>query len=313
MSTFISVIIPCHNVENYIGDAIASVLAQTYPHFELILVENNSSDATWEIIASAAQSSDKIRAFQQTKKGAPAARNLGLQMSKGSWIQFLDADDLMMPDKLKRQVNMIENDTPIIVGTPKYLKLDGSTFITKPWRDPFMGLFEGLRQGNTCCNLFNKKYLDRVNGWEEGRAFQQDYDLIYRIMKINDQPVYDDIVSTVIRERPSGQITKRDPKGIRIALLELRLEMMRWIAKKRPQQFKQDQFFYHQTFYRFIRYLAELDIDLADDYMQYLPKDFKPRASKETYIPFWNAMMVQLVGFKKAEQLKQVVKQMTNM
>jgi len=83
---------------------------------------------------------------------------------------------------------------------------------------------------------------------------------------------------------------------------------MRWLKRNRPGLYEYDAFFYHQTFYRFIRYLAELDLDLAETYMKYLPKDFKPRYSKELYIPFWNAMMVQLVGFKKAEELRRVVR-----
>lgn len=308
MNQFISVIIPCHNVEDYIEEAIASVMSQTYMDFELILVDNNSTDGTLRIIERAAINSSRIRVLQEHGQGAPRARNLGLSVARGTWIQFLDADDLMLPDKLERQIKLVKDDTPLLVGTPKYLRLDGTSYITKPWEDPFLGVFEGLRQGNTCCNLWNKKYLKLVDGWEEDRAFQQDYDLIFRILKENDQPEYDFEVSTIIRERSKGQITKRDPKGIRITLLELRLEMMRWLKRNRPGLYEFDQFFYQQTFYRFIRYLAELDLDLAESYMKYLPKDFKPRYSKELYIPFWNAMMVQLVGFKKAEELRRVVR-----
>jgi len=310
MTNFISVIIPCYNVEDYVRDAISSVLAQTYMNFELILVDNNSTDGTLPILERAAINSSCIRVLEQPLPGAPRARNLGLSVAKGNWIQFLDADDLLLPDKLERQMKLVKANTPLLVGTPEYQRLDGSIFITEPWELPFKGLFEGLRQGNTCCNLWNKKYLAKVNGWEESRQFQQDYDLIFRILKINDRPVYDHTVSTIIRERKGQeQITKTNPLGIRIELLDLRLEMMYWLKRHRPGSFEMEQFFYHQTFYRFIRYLAELDLKRAERYMQYLPSDFKPKYSKETYIPFWNAMMVQLVGFRRAETFRRTVLQ----
>lgn len=310
MSKFVSVIIPCYNVEDYVRNAIDSVLAQTYMDFELILVDNNSTDRTLQILERAAINSSQVRVLEQPLPGAPRARNMGLSVARGSWIQFLDADDLLLPDKLERQMKLVQSDTPLLVGTPKYQRLDGSDYTTEPWELPFKGVFEGLRQGNTCCNLWNKKYLIAVDGWEEDRAFQQDYDLIFRILKINDQPVYDHTISTIIRERPGQQqITKTNPLGIRIELLDLRLEIMNWLKRHRPGSFEMDQFFYHQTFYRFIRYLAELDLQRAEKYMQYLPADFKPKYSKETYIPFWNAMMVQLVGFRRAETFRQTVLQ----
>jgi len=86
--------------------------------------------------------------------------------------------------------------------------------------------------------------------------------------------------------------------------------MLNFLKKNRPVYLKQHEFFYHQTLYRFIRYLAEYDIELADDYFHnQLPGDFSPKYSKATYIPLWNAKMVNLIGFKKAEYLKQYVKQ----
>ncbi len=311
MSNFVSVIIPCYNVENYIAEGIESVLAQSYPHFELILVDNNSSDGTVPILERFAERyPDKIQVFHQPKAGAPAARNLGLAHAKGNWIQFLDADDLMLPDKLDDQLSMVDENDPLVVGTPRYQKLDGSTFIMEPWKDPIMGLFEGLSQGNTCCNLWNRKYLDKVNAWDEDLNFQQDYDLIFRIVQLNDKVVHDFKVSVVIRERPSGQITKKNPRGIRIAILDLRVKMLEYLKANKPVYFVKNQTFYYQTLYRFIRYLAECDLDLAEQYYQkHLPKDFKPLYSKETYIPFWNAKLVRLVGFRRAESFKVFVKE----
>ncbi|MEM8907069.1 MAG: glycosyltransferase family 2 protein [Bacteroidota bacterium] len=310
MSDFVSVIIPCYNVEDYVAECIESVLAQDYSPIELLLVDNNSSDQTLSILQGYATAyPNRIQVLQQTKAGAPAARNLGLTHAKGSWIQFLDADDLLLPNKIGRQLQLVNDRDPLIVGTPRYQKLDGQTFVIEPWTDPIMGLFEGLSQGNTCCNLWNRRYLDWVNGWEEDRKFQQDYDLIFRIVQLNDQVVHDHEVSVIIRERPSGQITKKDPRGIRIAILELRIQMLNYLKTHRPAYLRAHRFFYYQTFYRYIRFLAEYDVELADHYYhQQLPSDFKPQYSKETFIPLWNARMVNLVGFKRAEYFKHFVK-----
>ena len=118
MNQFISVIIPCYNVEDYIEEAIASVMAQTYMDFELILVDNNSTDGTLRILERAAINSSRIRVLKEYGHGAPRARNLGLSVARGTWIQFLDADDLMLPDKLERQIKLVKPDTPLLVGTP---------------------------------------------------------------------------------------------------------------------------------------------------------------------------------------------------
>jgi len=130
MNQFISVIIPCHNVEEYIDEAIASVMAQTYMDFELILVDNNSTDNTLRILERWAINSSRIRVLQEKGKGASRARNLGMSVARGNWIQFLDADDLMLPDKLERQIKLVKPETPLLVGTPKYLRLDGTSYIT---------------------------------------------------------------------------------------------------------------------------------------------------------------------------------------
>ena len=90
----ISVIIPCFNSEEYITRAIESILKQSYTNYEIILVNNNSTDNTYNILQEyAKKKAGLVNVFNEYKKGAPAARNKGLSEAKGEWIQFLDADD----------------------------------------------------------------------------------------------------------------------------------------------------------------------------------------------------------------------------
>lgn len=102
----ISVVIPAFNNERHLGRAIDSVLAQTRPAEELIVVDDGSTDRTGEV---ARAYGDKIRYLRQENAGASAARNAGIRAAAGEWIAFLDADDEWLPDKLALQTEHLEN------------------------------------------------------------------------------------------------------------------------------------------------------------------------------------------------------------
>lgn len=103
MKVLVSVIIPAYNSSQYISETIDSVLKQSYKHLEVIVVDDGSTDNTLQI----AEKFEKygVRVYAQKNKGACAARNYGYQLSKGEFIQFLDADDVLAPDKIEKQLN----------------------------------------------------------------------------------------------------------------------------------------------------------------------------------------------------------------
>ncbi len=103
-SQLVSVILPVYNGEEFLDDAIQSVLAQSYRTLELIVVDDGSTDRTREI----ALSYPKVKYIHQLHRGAAAARNNGILASFGKYLAFLDADDLWQPDKLSIQVNAFE-------------------------------------------------------------------------------------------------------------------------------------------------------------------------------------------------------------
>ena len=97
----ISVVIPCYNVENYIIECLDSILHQSYEPEEIIIVDNNCTDKTIEIAENHLHGSTiKSLFIKETKQGAPYARNKGYKMASSNWIQFLDADDTLLKDKL---------------------------------------------------------------------------------------------------------------------------------------------------------------------------------------------------------------------
>jgi glycosyltransferase involved in cell wall biosynthesis len=101
----ISCIVPLHNGELYVREALDSILAQTYPYLEVIVADDGSTDGSASIVASYG---DQIRHVRQPVSGPAAARNLGLGVARGDFVAFLDHDDLWHPEKLARQMSRFQ-------------------------------------------------------------------------------------------------------------------------------------------------------------------------------------------------------------
>ncbi len=102
MKALVSILIPAFNAQEWIADTLRSAIAQTWERKEIIVVDDGSTDQT---LAIARQfESDFLRVITQKNQGAAAARNLALSLSRGDYLQWLDADDLLAPDKVARQV-----------------------------------------------------------------------------------------------------------------------------------------------------------------------------------------------------------------
>jgi hypothetical protein len=99
----VSIITPLYNKAAYISDTIQSVLSQTYSDWEMLIVDNNSTDGSLQ--KTQAFNDSRIRILQSPKQGPGAARNYGLNLAKGEWIHFLDADDLLEPNYLEQQLS----------------------------------------------------------------------------------------------------------------------------------------------------------------------------------------------------------------
>lgn len=105
----ISVIMPAFNAEKYLKEAIESVLAQTYSLWELIVIDDDSRDATAEIVREYQKQDSRVRYLKnKTNSGVSESRNRGVREAKGQWIAFLDSDDRWTPEKLERQLSFAE-------------------------------------------------------------------------------------------------------------------------------------------------------------------------------------------------------------
>lgn len=121
---FVSVIIPCYRQAHFLSEAIESVLAQTYPHYEVIVVDDGSPDHTAEV---ASQYPD-VRYIRQENRGLPGARNTGLRHSKGAYVVFLDADDRLLPEHFETCLSLF-NQQPelgLVCGDFRWFGAEGT-------------------------------------------------------------------------------------------------------------------------------------------------------------------------------------------
>ena len=121
----ISVIMPVYNVEDYVAEAIESVRQQSYGEWELLLIDDGSTDESSKICKAYAEKEEKIRYIRKENGGVSSARNRGLQETAGEWIYFMDADDWLDPECFKTIMEYRELESVDIVSWNYYLKEEG--------------------------------------------------------------------------------------------------------------------------------------------------------------------------------------------
>ena len=181
--------IPAYNRRSYIRESLDSIFAQTFRDFEVIVVDDGSTDGTEEVLASYA---DRIQLLRQDNRGPSAARNLGVRHARGRWIAFQDSDDLSTPDHLEFLFGFVERnpDYGMVFANGGYLKgpEHGRETIVPRNRSrrvaakgvTLRDLFEeGIFRVQT--SLIAKSALEAVGGFDESICIGEDMDLAMRI------------------------------------------------------------------------------------------------------------------------------------
>lgn len=142
----VSVVMPTYNHALFIGEAIRSVLSQTYQHLELIIIDNYSPDNTEAMIADYAKNDPRIRYEKFSNKGIIAAsRNQGMRRARGEYIAFIDSDDVWLPEKLAKQVEFLEENKEIyLVYTKCIIQRDGKQLAVHPKKPKSGYIFNDL-------------------------------------------------------------------------------------------------------------------------------------------------------------------------
>ncbi len=116
MNPTISIIIPAYNTEPYLARCLDSVISQSFTDFEVLLIDDGSTDTSGKICDEYASRDERIRVFHKPNGGVSSARNVGLKEAKGEWIYFVDADDEVLPNGLQALVDGISEDVDVVMG-----------------------------------------------------------------------------------------------------------------------------------------------------------------------------------------------------
>lgn len=308
----VSVIIPCYNVEAYVARALDSALAQTHRPLEIIAVDNNSTDGTLAILRQYEQRyPELITVLQEPKQGAPAARNLGLRHAKGEWLQFLDADDVILPGKVGGQVGLVEDSNySLVFGAYEHVDKAGKGVIRTPMDEPWLALMSG-RAGITSANLWNAKAVREAGGWDEGWKSCQEPRLILEILKINANIVVSQELNTIVQDRKEGgQISNQSDSILVTNNLRMRLLLLTYLSQKGMLTDGSDP--YYQVCFRFLRMYAGLYPEKARGiYDEYFPSDFRLSPNSNLGYGHLYSMIFNTLGFASTERLKRKIAKQT--
>jgi glycosyltransferase involved in cell wall biosynthesis len=181
----VSVIIPCYEQAHFVGEAIESVLAQTYGHAEIIVVDDGSPDDTFHV----ATRFPGVRCLRQENQGLSAARNAGLRASTGDFVVFLDADDRLVPGALAVGVASLaaRADCAFVYGHTRDITADGSPLPTLPTacveENHYLALLKTNYIYMPAMVMYRRAALESAGGFDPSVNASADYDIYLRITR----------------------------------------------------------------------------------------------------------------------------------
>lgn len=189
----VAVVVPAYNNAGFVGRAIDSILAQTLPADEIIVVDDGSTDNTADIVRSYGQ---QVRYIYQESAGASVARNTGIEAAKSDWIAFLDADDEWLPEKLKLQTEHLERNPDIVWTTANFLRcmcwqdrrsahmppeLSRQLLGEREYFDDYFDAFLKRSDGWTGAMVIRRNVLIEAGLFRPGQLISNDFDMWWRI------------------------------------------------------------------------------------------------------------------------------------
>lgn len=303
----VAIIIPCYNVEAYVGRALASALAQDHDDLDIVCVDDGSTDGTPALLRDlAAQARGRVQVLFQENRGASAARNLGMLATRGEWVQFLDGDDELMPDKISRQLSMA-SDADLVVGDYEQVMPNGLLLpVNAQQGAPWMGLIK-TKLGTTSANLWRREMVKAAGGWREELESSQDYELMFRMLQRNARVVCDGHIGTVVLKRAEGSISRTSERENWHRYIALRRSMLEYLKARDPKVFAGEIAALEQYIFMALRIVATYDLDRAvEEFKRCMSRGFVPevgRAITERYV-----MLYKLLGFANTERLLRKVK-----
>lgn len=184
MKPIISIIMPCYNQEKYIGEAVDSVLSQTFTNWELIIVDDGSTDDSYSIMKDYAGRDERITCYRQDNAGPSKARNHGVKYANGKYLLFFDSDDKLASTYLEKGVQYMEANENCTVFYPR-VQYFGSRNDEEQLRyTSYKSLL--CKSSILCTSVLRKKDFDRIGGFDESMKGFEDWEMFIRLLYHND-------------------------------------------------------------------------------------------------------------------------------
>jgi glycosyltransferase involved in cell wall biosynthesis len=207
---------PAYNAERWIADSIRSTLTQTWPNKEIIIVDDGSTDRTAEVAQGFA--SKGVTVVSTKNGGLSAAQNQGFRHSRGDYIQWLDSDDLLAPDKIERQLAALRNSDSkrTLLSSPMapfYYRTRGARFVHNSlWRDlsPVEWLLRAMGENLHMQNatwLVSRELTEAAGPWNEGLQYDQDGEYFTRVLLASRGTRFVPGTGIYYRQRGSSQLS----------------------------------------------------------------------------------------------------------
>ena len=239
MEPLVSIIVPCHNAAPWLAQTLESALAQTWPRLEIVVVDDGSTDASRAIAGNFAPRG--VRLITQPNRGAAAARNAGLRAAGGDFVQFLDADDLLAPEKTAAQLERLLAVPPRHIASGPWARFHRdpveALFVTEPtWRD-LTGLefqllhYEAGWMMLPAAWLCPRGLLDEAGPWDERLSLNDDGEYFSRVMLRAAGILFCPEARSYYRSGLRGSLSRRkDAAALRSLYLSTELNCDRMLA-----------------------------------------------------------------------------------
>jgi len=298
--------IPCFNSAQWIKAAVASALAQDWPEKDIIVVDDGSTDGSREILQSFG---DAIRVVFAEHKGSNPARNEILRRAQGEWIQYLDADDYLLPEKISHQFAETEDENCDAIYSPVWI--ENATTGTRemhrinPQYDIYMQWLSWQMPQTGGC-LWRKAVLSRLNGWNESMPCCQEHELYLRALKEGARFAFAPTPNAVYRIWSEQTLCRRDPRQVIDVKTGLLDDLREWMQKRLLWTGRHNTVA-AQAFFEMSRSLAKFDLAGAAHYHAKrkkisLIKPKGPAAPLSYRLGYWT------IGFTGAEKLARILR-----
>lgn len=302
MSPVVTIAIPCFNSAPSLGAAIRSALAQSPPECEVIVVDDGSEDGS---VAVAREFGDKIRLLTTPHRGGNHARNQALAQARGPWVQFLDADDYLEPEKIARQFAETDDGKDAdVIYSPVWIEDLGRKTREASVLDPDLDLFSqwfAWQTPQTGGALWRKSALESIGGWKEGQPCCQEHELYSRALQAGLRFRFAPTPHAVYRIWSEETVCRRDPRQVIRVRTELMDALQAWMQSRGLWKAVHARIA-GQAFFEMARTLARHDLAEAAAYFRerkergliHLAGPAAPRAYRLAH---------RLLGFTGAEKL----------